>query len=126
MRAHTRSRIFLAVLVLGGIESSDTVPRMPVLVDREKLLFGKGTYQPKAGQTVDVSYSLRTESDVRGFGSQTSFEAAENVENRVDSVLGRWLVPGHGWLNEFTATWQRSRWNPQPLNPDLVGLDSPG
>jgi len=33
MRAHTRSRIFLAVPVLGGIESSDTVPRMPVLVD---------------------------------------------------------------------------------------------
>ena len=63
---------------------------------REKLLFGKATYQPKAGQTMDVSYSLRTESDVRGFGSQTSFEAAENVENRVDSVLGRWLVPGRG------------------------------
>jgi len=93
---------------------------------REKLLFGKGTYQPKAGQTVDVSYSLRTETDVRSFGQQTSFEAAENVENRVDSVLGRWQVPGHGWLNEFTATWQRSRWNPQPLNPTLVGLDYQG
>src|SRR5712691_5284085 len=93
---------------------------------REKLLFGKATYQPKAGQTVDVSYSLRTETDVRSFGQQTSFEAAENVENRVDSMLGRWLIPGRGWLNEFTATWQRSRWNPQPLNPDPVGLDYQG
>jgi hypothetical protein len=93
---------------------------------REKLLFGKATYQPKVGQTMDVSYGLRTESDIRSFGSQTSFEAAEDVQNRVDSVLGRWMVPGHGWLNEFTATWQRSRWNPQPLNLDLVGLDYQG
>jgi hypothetical protein len=93
---------------------------------REKLLFGKGTYQPKAGQTVDLSYSLRTESDVRSFGDQTSFEAAENVENRVDSVLGRWAVPGTGWFNEFTLTYQRARWNPQPANPDLVGRDYQG
>ena len=61
---------------------------------RERLLFAKGTYQPSAGQNVDVSYSLRTESDVRGFGGQTSFEAAEDIQQRVDSVLGRWQVPG--------------------------------
>jgi hypothetical protein len=93
---------------------------------REKLFFGKATYQPKVGQTMDVSYSLRTEADVRGFGSQTSFEAAEEIVNRVDSVLGRWQVPGTGWLNEFTVTYQRFRWSPRPLNPDLVGRDFQG
>ena len=93
---------------------------------REKLWFSKGSYQPKAGQVVDVSYSLRTESDARDFGGQRSFEAAADIRNRVDSVLGRYLMPGSRWLNEATLTYQRSRWNPQPLNPTLIGLEYVG
>ena len=61
---------------------------------REKLFFGKVTSQPRAGQALDVSYSFRNETDIRSFGDQTSFESAENVRNRVDSVLGRWLDAG--------------------------------
>lgn len=93
---------------------------------REHLLFTKGTYQPRPGQSVDVSYSLRTESDVRGFGDRTSFESAEDVQQRVDSVLGRYQVPGRTWLNELTVTYQRFNWNPQPLNPDLIGREFVG
>ena len=37
---------------------------------REKLLFGKLTGQPKSGQTVELSYSLRTETDIRSFGGR--------------------------------------------------------
>ena len=51
-----------------------------------RLVFAKGTYQPKVGQNVDVSYSLRTESDVRDFGGQNSFESGQQHPNRVDSV----------------------------------------
>ena len=97
---------------------------------REHLFFSKGTWQPKVGQIVDVSYSLRTESDVRSFGAPSDpnvhVEAAEDVKNRVDSVLGRWNVPGGNWLNEFTATYQRANWKPQPENPDLIGREYVG
>ena len=56
---------------------------------REQLLFGEvHAASREPGQHVEMSYSLRTETDVRGFGGQTSFESAENVRNRVDSVLG--------------------------------------
>jgi hypothetical protein len=90
---------------------------------REKLFFGKLTSQPEAGQTVELSYSLRNESDIRGFGNQTSFDSAEDVRNRVDSMLGRWLVPGGSkWFNEATITYQRSNWNPEPENVQDVGL----
>lgn len=88
---------------------------------REHLGFGKLSWQPKVGQVVDVSYSLRTETDVRGFGAQDSFESAEDVRNRVHSLLGRWQVARSNWLNEFTVTFQRFEWNPRPANPDLVG-----
>jgi hypothetical protein len=88
---------------------------------REHLGFAKLSYQPQPGQLMDLSYSLRAETDVRGFGAQDGFEAAENVRNRVHSVLGRWNVARGNWLNELTLTYQRFEWNPRPANPDLVG-----
>ena len=63
---------------------------------------------------------------MRGFGSQTSFEAAEDIQQRVDSVLGHWQVPGSNWLNEVTLSYQRSNWNPEPVNPDLIGREYVG
>jgi hypothetical protein len=93
---------------------------------REDLPFVKGTWQPRVGQIVDLSYSLRNETDVRDFGNQTSFQAANSIDNRVDSVLARWNVPGQNWLNELTVTYQRSRWNPRPVNGDLVGQEFVG
>jgi hypothetical protein len=93
---------------------------------REHLFFGKVSSQPRAGQALDVSYSARTETDIRSFGGQTSFDSAENVRNRVDSILGRWQVPMHTSLNEAMLTWQRSNWNPQPENISDVGLDYQG
>jgi hypothetical protein len=43
---------------------------------RERLGFTKLTYQPSLGQSMDLSYSWRTEDDVRDLWAQTSFEAA--------------------------------------------------
>ena len=83
---------------------------------REKLFFGKLSAQPRPGHSAEVSYSLRNETDVRNFGQQTSFEAAENVRNRVDSILGKWAIPGRQSLNEATITYQRANWNPEPLD----------
>jgi outer membrane receptor protein involved in Fe transport len=93
---------------------------------REKLFFGKVSSQPRPGQALDVSYSFRNETDIRSFGDQVSFQSAENVRNRVDSVLGRYMIPGSNWLNEATVTWQRSNWNPEPEDITDVGLDYQG
>ena len=93
---------------------------------RERLAFAKLTLQPKSRHSVDISYSLRNESDVRDFGQQVSFDSAYNIQNRVDSGLGRWQVSGDGYLNELTVTYQKSRWNPDPSNPDEVGIDFEG
>jgi outer membrane receptor protein involved in Fe transport len=90
---------------------------------REKLFFGKLTSQPRSGQALELSYSLRHETDIRGFGRQTSFESAENVRNRVDSVLGKWLSTHPQALNEATITFQRSNWKPEPENVSDAGLN---
>ena len=96
---------------------------------REKLLFGKVSAQPSAGQRVEVTYNWRNESDIRGFGGQggsNSFETAENVKNRVDSLQGKWLVARSHFLNEAYLSYQRYRWNPRPENPAIIGENFEG
>jgi hypothetical protein len=94
---------------------------------REKLLFAKASAQPRGGSQLEFTYNWRNETDIRGFGSQSSFEAAENVRNRVDSALGKWQIASTGnWLNEAYVSFQRYRWNPSPENPDQFGEDFQG
>jgi outer membrane receptor protein involved in Fe transport len=93
---------------------------------RERLVFAKLSSQPRPGHLADLTYNLRNETDIRDFGAARSYEVAENVRNRVDSLLGRYQVTSRGWLNEASVSYQRYRWNPTPLNPDLIGRDYQG
>lgn len=89
---------------------------------RSDLVFGKLSFQPSQHQLLDWSATLRDESDIRGFGGETSREAAENVNNDNWGTTLRHQYTANTWLNEFSASLQEFNWNPQPLNPDLVGL----
>ena len=93
---------------------------------REKLLFAKGSWQPRQGHQAEITYTWRHETDIRGFGGSTSFEAAENVRNRVDSIQGKWLIAGGSYLNETYVSYQRYRWNPEPENEDVIGRNYQG
>lgn len=90
---------------------------------REDLAFAKLSFQPVGSQLFDLSFTYRDESDIRGFGGGTSREAAENVKNDLFGTTLRHQFTRNTWLNEFSASYQDFRWNPKPLNPDLVGRD---
>ena len=110
--------------LLARIEAQEGLFESPF---REKLLFTKVSTQPRGGQQLEFTYNWRHETDIRGFGSQSSFESAENVRNRVDSVLGKWQLASSGnWLNEAYLSFQRYRWNPSPENPGTIGEDFQG
>jgi hypothetical protein len=110
--------------LLSRIEAQEGLFESPF---REKLLFAKVSSQPRRGQQLEATYNWRNETDIRGFGSQSSFESAENVRNRVDSVLGKWQTATSGnWLNEAYVSFQRYRWNPSPENPGTIGEDFQG
>ena len=81
------------------------------------------------GQQGEITYNWRHETDIRGFGGQgasNSFQTAENVRNRVDSVQGKWQIGGGHFLNEAYVSYQRYRWNPMPANPDVIGENFEG
>ncbi len=91
---------------------------------REHLAFTKLTYLAAENQTIDLSASLRRETDIRSFGGQTSFENAENVRNNVVTTSLRHQLRGSsGLVNEATAQFLFSQFNPGAENADLVGRE---
>lgn len=94
---------------------------------RSHLGFGKVTYQPASGQSLDVSYSVRRENEVKDFGDGVrSFESAIDFISDVDTATGRHLTTRSSWINEAQVTYQRFKWNTLPRNFDLVGRDYQG
>jgi len=94
---------------------------------REHLGFGKVTWLPAPDHTVDLSLTLRRETDVRSFGGTTSLETAENVRDNVFTTQLR-----HQWradtalVNEANVQFLQSQFNPTAENPDLIGQDFQG
>ena len=86
-----------------------------------KLFFGKVSFQPASAHLFDLSGFIRDETDIRGFGGETSFESAEQIDNDVSQLGVRHLWTGGSWLNEASLSVQDYSWNPQPANQDLVG-----
>ncbi|HEX6178423.1 MAG TPA: carboxypeptidase regulatory-like domain-containing protein [Thermoanaerobaculia bacterium] len=89
---------------------------------REDLFFGKLSFQPASTQLLDFSLNYRDESDIRGFGGETSFEAAENATQEVIVGTLRHQLTSTTWLNEASLSYQDFAWNPVPLNADQVGF----
>ena len=93
---------------------------------REHLAFGKLTWNPEPGEIIDLSASVRRETDIRSFGGQTSYDSAENVRNNVLTSALRYQSSFDAAVNEFTFQYLDSQFNPTALNPDMVGLEYQG
>ncbi|WP_224362923.1 TonB-dependent receptor [Hyalangium versicolor] len=93
---------------------------------REHLGFGKLTWRPAGNQTVDLSASLRRETDIRSFGNLVAFEGAENVRNNVLTASARHQLRLDSLTNEATLQYLDSQFNPTSSNPGLIGRDYTG
>jgi hypothetical protein len=89
---------------------------------RSDLFFGKLSFQPSASNLFDWSVNYRNETDIRGFGGETSRESAENVNNDVWGSTLRYQYAATTWLNEASLSYQDFTWNPTPLDDDSIGL----
>ncbi len=93
---------------------------------RSTLFFGKLTGTLNDSTTFDVSADYRHETDIRGFGGATSFQAAENVKNDVWTLRGKHTALLGSALNEATVSFQRYKWNPVPEDNSIVGQNYEG
>jgi hypothetical protein len=93
---------------------------------RSTLLFGKLDWQINAAQQLEFSFNYRNETDIRGFGDQTSYESAENLKVNVRSLNLKHRLATSTWINEALLSYQSFRWNPQALDWDKVGINYGG
>ena len=79
---------------------------------REHLGFAKLTWQAGADHLVELSGSVRIESDIRDFGAPSNPQAARSrgtiVDNDVYTGRLRWDWNGNGFLNEASIDYLRS------------------
>ncbi len=90
---------------------------------REHLGFGKLTWEKSARSTIDVSGTLRRDTDFRGFGGTTVFEAAENLDVNVYTGVANWKYAGDRWLNEAQVNYQHFTWGAIPKSPTPIAQD---
>lgn len=90
---------------------------------RADFYFGKLTLTPDDRQVFDLSFSRRQETDIQGFGGNTSYDYAENKRNQVDTYLFKWTYNGDNFINEFNANYLDYTFNPTSLNPNLATFD---
>lgn len=89
---------------------------------KEELAFGKLTWRISDNQTAELSVSNRSESDIRGFGGQTSVEAAEEFINDVTTVRAQHNWDNGQFLNEFSFDYLTSAYEPTAANPTSPGF----
>ena len=88
---------------------------------REHLGLAKITWNASERNTVDASFTVRRDKDFRGFGGQTSFEAAENVRINTYTGVATWKHTRNSWLNETQVNTQFFTWNPTAKDFGTVG-----
>ena len=76
---------------------------------REHLGFAKLNWEINDRQSLEVSGSIRKETDIRDFGGQTAHSKATNVKNDVYTGKIRHQFEGDGFLNEFTVDYLKSK-----------------
>ncbi len=86
---------------------------------RAVLGFGKLTYLHSPSSTFELSYNLRTENDVRDFGTpgsdlQRSFETGVRFNNDVNTGVLKHTYAGGTVVNEAMLSYQKYHYNPTP------------
>jgi hypothetical protein len=86
---------------------------------RESLLFGKLTYAINSNSSAEFSLNTRHETDVRDFGGDRAFSAANNFRQDVTIGQVRYNRFWGGWLNEAKVDYSRFRRDPSPNVPGI-------
>ena len=76
---------------------------------REHLGFAKLNWQINDQQFLEVTGSIRKETDVRDFGGQAALSKASSVDNDVYTGKIRHQLQGNGFLNEFTVDYLKTK-----------------
>ncbi|MEP6769661.1 MAG: TonB-dependent receptor [Acidobacteriota bacterium] len=87
---------------------------------RENLAFGKVSWQASQTDLLDVSGFYRHETDVKDYGSQVSFQSANNILQNIFNGQGKYTRSGSTYLSETTLSYNNYQWHPTPTNAGVA------
>lgn len=98
---------------------------------RSHLGFAKFSYNVSQEQLLELTGNVRVEKDRRSFGGSFgpvdwAYESAERFSNNVLDAGLKHTFFGRNWTNEARASYQWYQFNPEPLNPTLIGQEYQG
>ena len=98
---------------------------------RSHLGFAKLSYNLSPEHLLELNGNLRVEKDRRSFGgsfapADWAYESAERFSNNVIDGGLKHTFFGRNWTNEARVSYQWYQFNPEPLNPTLVGQEYQG
>jgi len=98
---------------------------------RSHLAFAKISYNLSEAHLLELNGNLRVEKDRRSFGgsfapADWAYESAERFSNNVVDGGLKHSFFGRNWTNEARVSYQWYQFNPEPLNPTLVGQEYAG
>jgi hypothetical protein len=98
---------------------------------RSHLGFAKLSYNVSQDHLLELTGNLRVEKDRRSFGGSFgpidwAFESAERFSNNVVDGGLKHTYFGRNWTNEARVSYQWYQFNPEPLNPTLIGQEYQG
>ena len=73
--------------------------------------------------TVDLSGTLRKDTDFRGFGGTTTFQGAENLDVNVYTGVANWRYTADRWINEAQVNFQHFTWGSIPKSVTPIVQD---
>jgi outer membrane receptor protein involved in Fe transport len=114
------------VVTLGQPGFEAMFPGVEGVVDtpfEEDLWFGKLSWQPNNFHNFDLSYTGRTEQDVRSVGGQETADRANILAIDETKVNFRHQWDGSGWFNQAQVDWLESNYNPRAANFDDPGQE---
>jgi len=87
---------------------------------RETLLFGKLTYAINPNSSAEVNFNNRHETDVRDFGGDRTFPAANDFRQNVSIAQVKYNRFWGGFLNETKLDFSRFQRNPSPVEAGQI------
>ena len=84
------------------------------------LFFGKLSWQPSAGNLIDVSFNRRDEEETRGFGGQRVEQGAELLVVETNALVAKYSpVISSSLYNEFLVSYQDMQWAPTGVDTSV-------
>lgn len=85
----------------------------------EDLYFGKLDFEPTTADLFELSGKVRRETGLQANNGQFALSTDNSIRNNETRILFHYQHTADAWVNDLKVEWQKSAWNPTPVENDV-------